>query len=77
MIKTLCKRQKLKCIKQFAGDKEQYGIDFIVGNVYEIEDMNDDGIYIITESGSSILLKMEDINELFINASMSNLIYLL
>jgi hypothetical protein len=67
MIETLCKRQKLECIKQFVGDKEQYGIDFIAGNIYEVDDIDDNGIYIITESGSSVLLNAEEINKIFIN----------
>ena len=53
----------LKCIKQYIGDREQYGIDFIKGRIYNISDIEKDGsIYINSESGSSVLF--ENMNEI-------------
>ena len=45
------------CAKTYAGDFEAYGVDFIMGRKYEVNSkINDNEIYVTTESGSDVML---------------------
>jgi len=58
--------KKVLCIKQFAGDPEQYGIDFIEGNIYYIQHMENGRYYVESESGSDVMLTQEEMGRTFI-----------
>ena len=74
LIKRECKimnELKLTCIKQYASDQKQYGIDFLVGVAYPVQGITNDGYaYITSESGSDVMLTNEEIQEYFYTFSV-------
>ena len=56
---------KVTCIKEYAGDVDQYGIDFIVGNTYGIVNQDENYTYVESESGSDVMLTNEEMQETF------------
>jgi hypothetical protein len=55
----------LKCKKEFAVDVEQYGIDFLVGNIYNAKHVNNNCYYITSESGSDVEMNQQEVKEHF------------
>jgi hypothetical protein len=61
----MSKRITLTCKKSFAGDPKQYGIDCIQGNKYSVNMVDDDCYYINTESGSDVIMNIQEVREHF------------
>jgi len=57
--------RELTCIKEYAGDIEQYGIDFLVGKKYQIVSTENEYIYVNTENGSDVMLSKEELKDIF------------
>lgn len=57
--------QDLICIETLAIDIETYGTDFYKDRMYSIDTITCDGIYIYTESGSSVLLTEKEVDKYF------------
>lgn len=57
--------RELTCIKEYAGDIEQYGIDFLVGKKYQIVGTENEYTYVNTENGSDAMLSKEELREIF------------
>jgi len=55
----------LKCKKEYTGDVEQYGVDFIVGGVYPAKHVNNNLYYVTSESGSDAQLNQKEVKEHF------------
>jgi len=56
---------KLQCKKEYAGDVEQYGIDFLVGNIYNAVHVNNNSYYVTSENGSDVELTQKEMKEYF------------
>lgn len=53
-------KRVLTCKKQYAGDQEQYGIDFFVGRTYQQAGIEKDGsIYVESKSGTDVMFQDE------------------
>ena len=57
-------KKEFLCVKTFAADEEQYGVDFVPGNVYVCD--IESGYMESTENGTSVWLTNDDLNECFV-----------
>ena len=60
-----------KCIKTFAADPEDYGIDFVANKLYYGEREDDESFYLdSTENGTCVLVSNDEIKEYFIEQTV-------
>lgn len=56
---------KAICLKEYVGNIEEYGVDFISNKTYFVNDIKRDEIYITSESGTDVMLTEKELQEHF------------
>lgn len=56
---------KAVCLKQYAGDIENYGIDFKQFETYPVTNIKHNEIYLTAESGTDVMLSEDELKEFF------------